>query len=164
MSKWSVPTLTGRSCKWERMDAINFLHTTEMWPRIQTPPGLLFWSHTLFGSVSLHLQLLLLQRNHITEDDDINDHHLWGKESISAWQERSVKAPFSTLSVQKNNLQNADSLSKPGFEFESSYQPGLLQEPATRGCCRHSLLHQPHLIPLHHRCWVQLLFLIPPRV
>lgn len=50
-----------------------------MWPRLQRPPGLLLWSHTLFGSVSLHLQLLLLQRNHITEDDGRNDHHLWGK-------------------------------------------------------------------------------------
>lgn len=79
MLKWSVTTLSGRSCKWERMDAIPFLHTSEMWPRIQTPPGVLLRSHTMFGSVSLHLQLLLLQRDHITEDDGGNDHHLWGE-------------------------------------------------------------------------------------
>lgn len=81
MLKWSVTTLSGRSCKWERMDAIPFLHTSEMWPRIQTPPGVLLRSHTMFGSVSLHLQLLLLQRDHITEDDGRNDHHLWGKKA-----------------------------------------------------------------------------------
>lgn len=164
MLKWSVTTLSGRSCKWERMDAIPFLHTSEMWPRIQTPPGVLLRSKTPCLA-QLAFTFNCCCYSEITSQRMMVEMTIiCGEKSISVWQECSAKAQFRTLSVQKTNLQNTNSLSKPGFEFESSYLQGLLQEPATRGCWRHYLLHQPQLIPLHHRCRVQLLFLNPPRV
>lgn len=55
MLKWSVTTL---SREWEPMD----VHLRDVAQNTHTPLlGVLLCSHTLFGSVNLHLQLLLLQ-------------------------------------------------------------------------------------------------------
>lgn len=113
------------------------MYTSEMWPRIHTP---------LLGFSSAHTPCLaqltftfncccysqITSQRLMGETTIICGGSGVGEEHLSVTGAQCKGSILNTL--QRNNLRNTNFLSEPGFEFESSFLQGLLQEPATRGC------------------------------